>query len=161
MKMIRTLIVVVLLGASGAPAFSQTPQTKKLSTPVLVNTCLITRRFQQMVDFYQRVLGVTPHNLVSGVYAEFPTGKGVVAIFSSDAQEHYIPGSAEAASNQSAILEFRVVNVDAEFAHLQDLVKTWVKPPSNTPWGTRSFYFRDPDGNLIDFYTPVKRQSKP
>jgi catechol 2,3-dioxygenase-like lactoylglutathione lyase family enzyme len=24
------------------------------------------------------------------------------------------------------------------------------------PWGTRSFYFRDPDGNLIDLYAPVK-----
>ena len=23
-------------------------------------------------------------------------------------------------------------------------------------WGTRSFYFRDPDGNLVDFYVPAK-----
>lgn len=23
------------------------------------------------------------------------------------------------------------------------------------PWGTRSIYFRDPDGNLVDFYSPV------
>jgi catechol 2,3-dioxygenase-like lactoylglutathione lyase family enzyme len=34
------------------------------------------------------------------------------------------------------------------------LVKTWVKPPTTQPWGTRSLYFRDPDGNLIDFYAP-------
>jgi catechol 2,3-dioxygenase-like lactoylglutathione lyase family enzyme len=27
---------------------------------------------------------------------------------------------------------------------------------TNSAWGTRSFYFRDPDGNLIDFYAPVK-----
>jgi uncharacterized glyoxalase superfamily protein PhnB len=141
MKMIRPFIVVVLLGASGASAFSDRSQTKKLSTPVLVNTCLVTRRFQQMVGFYQRVLGAAPHNLVSGVYAEFPTGRGVVAIFSSDAQEHYIPGSAEVASNKSAILEFRVVDVDAEFARLQDVVKTWVKRPSNTPWGNPLFLF--------------------
>lgn len=24
------------------------------------------------------------------------------------------------------------------------------------PWGNRSFYFRDPDGNLINFYSRVK-----
>jgi catechol 2,3-dioxygenase-like lactoylglutathione lyase family enzyme len=39
-------------------------------------------------------------------------------------------------------------------AALQPLVKTWVKPPTTQPWGTRSFYFRDPDGNLVDFFSP-------
>jgi catechol 2,3-dioxygenase-like lactoylglutathione lyase family enzyme len=79
----------------------------------------------------------------------------VLAIFSASAQEKYIPGSAKAARNQSAILEFSVTNVDKEYARLQGLVKTWVKPPTTQPWGTRSLYFRDPDGNLVDFYTPA------
>jgi catechol 2,3-dioxygenase-like lactoylglutathione lyase family enzyme len=35
-------------------------------------------------------------------------------------------------------------------------VKDWVKLPSTRPWGTRSVYFRDPDGNLVDFYTRSK-----
>jgi catechol 2,3-dioxygenase-like lactoylglutathione lyase family enzyme len=54
------------------------------------------------------------------------------------------------------ILEFRVSDVDQEYVRLQSLVKTWVKPPTTQPWGTRSIYFRDPDGNLVDFYTPAK-----
>jgi len=33
-----------------------------------------------------------------------------------------------------------------------------VKPPTTQPWGTRSVYFRDPDGNLVDFFALVKRQ---
>jgi catechol 2,3-dioxygenase-like lactoylglutathione lyase family enzyme len=37
-------------------------------------------------------------------------------------------------------------------------VKTWAKPPTTQPWGTRFIYFRDPDGNLVDFYTPPKVQ---
>lgn len=57
--------------------------------------------------------------------------------------------------NKSAILQFRVRDVDKEYARLQGIVKTWVKPPTNQPWGTRSFYFRDPDGNLVDFYGPL------
>jgi uncharacterized glyoxalase superfamily protein PhnB len=83
---------------------------------------------------------------------------GVLAIFSADAQEKYIPGSAAAGNNKSAILEFRVAEVDLEYARLQGLVKTWVKPPTTQSWGTRSIYFRDPDGNLVDFYAPAKKQ---
>jgi uncharacterized glyoxalase superfamily protein PhnB len=123
---------------------------------VLVNTCLITGKFTELVDFYQLALGVSPQPVTSGVYAEFPTGRGVLAIFSAEAQEKYIPGAAQPANNRSAILEFRVANVDAEYVRLQSFVETWVKPPTNQPWGTRSLYFRDPDGNLVDFYSPVK-----
>jgi uncharacterized glyoxalase superfamily protein PhnB len=79
-----------------------------------------------------------------------------VAIFSADAQEKYIPGSAKAATNHSVILEFQVADVDEEYRRLQGLVKDWVKPPTTQPWGTRSIYFRDPDGNLVDFYKPAK-----
>jgi len=79
----------------------------------------------------------------------------VLSIFSYRAQEKYIPGSAVAEKNRSVILEFRVANVDAEYRRLQGLVKTWVKPPTTQPWGSRSIYFRDPDGNLVDFYTLV------
>jgi len=81
----------------------------------------------------------------------------VLAIFSAQAQEKYIPGSATAASNRSMILEFRVSDVDGEYARLRSLVKVWVKPPTTQPWGTRSVYFRDPDGNLVDFFAPARK----
>ncbi len=58
--------------------------------------------------------------------------------------------------NHSLVLEFEVGDVDREYARLHDLVKTWVKEPSTQPWGTRSTYFRDPDGNLVDLFTVVK-----
>jgi catechol 2,3-dioxygenase-like lactoylglutathione lyase family enzyme len=115
---------------------------------------------RRLVDFYQQVLGLQAK--WSGEdYAEFHTGVGVLAVFSWSAQERYIPTLTEAAKNKSVILEFRVADVDQEYARLQPLVKTWVKPPTNQPWGTRSIYFRDPDGNLVDFYVSVKPQSTP
>ena len=158
MKTIRFAVVAALLVALAWPAAQSDAQVSDASRPVLVNTCLITKQFTQLVDFYRRALGIAPQNVVSGVYAEFSTGAGVLAIFSAKAQAQYIPGSADAASNRSAILEFRVADVDGEFARLQGLVKTWVKRPANTPWGTRSFYFRDPDGNLVDFFAPANKQ---
>ncbi|MGA8493077.1 MAG: VOC family protein [Terriglobales bacterium] len=124
-------------------------------TPRLVNACVITDDVKRLVEFYEPVLALKAKR--SGEdYAEFPTGGGVLAIFSAKAQEEYIPGSAGARENKSVILEFRVADVDEEYRRLQGMVKTWVKPPSTQPWGTRSVYFRDPDGNLVDFYAPIK-----
>ena len=125
--------------------------------PTLVNICLITSDVKRLVDFYEPVLGLEA-KLSGKDYAEFHTEIGVLAIFSAEAQERYIPGSADAGKNRSTILEFRVADVDQEYLRLQSLVKTWVKAPTTQPWGTRSFYFRDPDGNLIDFYMTARAQ---
>ena len=120
--------------------------------PILTTTCLITTNVGRLVSFYEKVLRMKAQ--WSGEqYAEFRTGVGVLAIFSADAQEKYIPGSTNAASNRSTILEFKVADVDHEYVRLQPLVTIWVKKPTTQPWGTRSVYFRDPDGNLVDFYT--------
>jgi uncharacterized glyoxalase superfamily protein PhnB len=122
--------------------------------PVLVNTGVVTENVKRLVGFYGPILGQKAKSSGDD-YAEFETGVGVLAIFSSSAQERYIPGSAEAAKNRSVILEFKVADVDAEYRRLKGVVKTWVKPPTTQPWGTRSIYFRDPDGNLVDFYSPA------
>ena len=117
-------------------------------------TCLITSNIKALTTFYVQVLQIEPRKIGED-YVEFRTSAGTLALFSADAQEKYIPGSTIPGQNHSAILQFRVDNVDEEYARLHDLVKQWVKPPTTQPWGTRSIYFRDPDGNLVDFFAPV------
>jgi uncharacterized glyoxalase superfamily protein PhnB len=143
----------LFLAAVGLRTGLDVPRTAS-GRPALINTCLISQNVPRLVAFYTQILSV-PAKTVGNQYAEFHTSVGVLAIFSSEAQEKYIPHSSEPGINRSVILEFEVADVDKEFQRLQGLVKDWVKPPTNQPWGTRSFYFRDPDGDLVDFFTPA------
>jgi catechol 2,3-dioxygenase-like lactoylglutathione lyase family enzyme len=153
----KCLSIGLIVALAGRVANSQGADNHPTlsAAPKLVNTCVITDNVEQLVQFYEPILALKAQR--SGKdYAEFHTGVGVLAIFSLAAQEKYIPGSAQALRNKSVILEFSVLDVDKEYVRLQSLVKIWVKPPTTQPWGTRSIYFRDPDGNLVDFYTPRK-----
>ncbi len=154
-RIVATAVIVIAIPlAVDARRLASHPERP---TPVLVNTCLITNNVKQLTNFYEKVLRISAKQS-SAEYAEFPTGVGVLAIFSAKAQEQYIPRSAQADTNKSAILEFEVDDVDQEYARLQSIVTDWVKDPTTQPWGTRSFYFRDPDGNLVDFYAWAKNR---
>ena len=44
---------------------------------------------------------------------------------------------------------------DAEFDRLHLFASECVAPPTDWPWGMRSTWLRDPDGNLVSLYAPV------
>lgn len=61
------------------------------------------------------------------------------------------------------IIEFLVEDVDAEHLRLQGSVTalggTFANTPTTMPWGNRSLLVRDPDGNLVNCFTPVTPDS--
>jgi catechol 2,3-dioxygenase-like lactoylglutathione lyase family enzyme len=148
------ILLMPMVLVAGVLTRSSLPHTVAGAERALINTCLITKDVEKLAAFYAQVLQIEPHK-EGNSYAEFRTSGAVLALFAADAQEKYIPGAAQPAQNHSAILEFRVNDVDREYARLQNAVKMWVKPPSTQPWGTRSIYFRDPDGNLVNFFAVV------
>jgi catechol 2,3-dioxygenase-like lactoylglutathione lyase family enzyme len=149
---LRLCLAAFLPGVLGSGAAKV---THPVGSPTLAHTCLITGDVERLVDFYEPILKIKAKRSGDD-YAEFTTGASVLAIFSFAAQEKYIPGSSQAAANHSLVLEFQVTDVDQEYRRLRGIVKTWVKPPTTQPWGTRSIYFQDPDGNLVDFFSPIK-----
>lgn len=69
-------------------------------------------------------------------------------------------GSAEPGANRSAILEFIVEDVDAEYERLSDQIGEVVTVPTTMPWGNRALLVRDPDGNLVNLFTPVTEAAR-
>jgi predicted enzyme related to lactoylglutathione lyase len=119
-----------------------------------VSTRIITGDVTRLVDFYEMVTEV-PAVWGNELFAEIPTPVGTLAIGSDKTVPLFGAGSAEPAANRSAIVEFLVEDVDAEFERLRDRVTDVVTEPTTMPWGNRALLVRDPDGNLVNLFTPV------
>lgn len=116
--------------------------------------CLITKDVPSLADFYTRVLGVTAEG--DAAHMELHTEGAGIAIFSIEGMEGMAPDSMQGAGCGSITLAFEVQDVDAEYERLKTLGVAFVMLPRTHPWGARSFWFRDPDGNIVDFYAQIK-----
>ncbi|WP_369372574.1 VOC family protein [Streptomyces sp. cg36] len=120
-----------------------------------VSIRIITSDVVRLVEFYERATGV-PATWATEDFAELRTAGGAaLAIASTRTVPLFAPGSARPADNHSAIIEFLVDDVDRVHQNLADVVTDFVNEPTTMPWGNRSLLFRDPDGNLVNFFTPV------
>jgi predicted enzyme related to lactoylglutathione lyase len=124
-----------------------------------VSTRIITADVNRLVDFYEMVTGgcaIWGNEL----FAEIPTPIGTLAIGSDKTVPLFGDGSAEPAANRSAIVEFIVEDVDSEYERLRERVGEVVTKPTTMPWGNRALLFRDPDGNLVNLFTPVTEEAR-
>jgi predicted enzyme related to lactoylglutathione lyase len=119
-----------------------------------VSTRIITGDAKRLVEFYEQVTGV-PANWFTEDFAEITTKGATLAIGSTRTIPLFAPGAARPADNHSVIIEFLVDDVDRVHENLAGLVGDFVTEPTTMPWGNRSLLFRDPDGNLVNFFTPV------
>lgn len=116
-------------------------------------TRIITDDVDALVAFYERVTGVAATRLHE-LFAEIRTHTGTLAIASSATVPLLGEGAAEPRANRSVMLDFLVDDVDALYPTLKVGVEI-VAEPTTMPWGNRSLLFRDPDGNLVNFFTPT------
>ena len=122
------------------------------------STRLVVRDIKTVVNFYETITGQKAEWLAL-VFAEIVTPAATLAIGAGETVALFREGSAEPASNRSAIIEFQVEDVDAEFAKLKSEVEV-VHEPKMMPWGNRAVQFRDPEGTLISMYTPATETAK-
>jgi catechol 2,3-dioxygenase-like lactoylglutathione lyase family enzyme len=123
-----------------------------------VSMRIITGDIKRLVGFYEDITGL-PATWYTEEFAELPTPSCTLAIGGTRTMELFGAGAARAADNHTAIIEFRVDDVDKEYEKLKRMIGEFVEPPTTKPWGNRSLLFRDPDGNLINFFTPVSAEA--
>ena len=122
------------------------------------STRLIARDIKALVGFYENLMGQKAEWLAP-VFAEIVTPAATLAFGAAETVALFKEGSAEPASNRTAIVEFQVEDVEAEFARLKNDVEV-VHEPKMMPWGNRTTQFRDPEGTLVGMYTPVTDAAK-
>ena len=122
----------------------------------LVSVRIITDNVTGLVKFYEKVTGM-PAVQYTPDFAELQTPSATLAIGSTRTLQFF--GGEEvatAAQNRTVIIEFRVADVEQDYERLTDLLQTHlVQKPTTMPWGNKSLLFRDPDGNLVNLFTPV------
>jgi len=120
---------------------------------------MVTGNVQRMVSFYEQMTG---QNAVWSTldFAEIRFPTVTLAIAHENTIALFGAGAARPADNHSLIIEFLVEDVDADYARLSAALQDLVLPPTTQPWGNRSLLFRDPDGNLINLFTPVSEAAQ-
>ncbi len=122
-----------------------------------VSIRIITADIKRLARFYEQITGI-PVKMYTEDFGELKTPACTLAIGSTRTLQLFGGDVARPADNHTAIIEFRVDNVDQEYERLKKVFSEFVQEPTTMPWGNRSLLFRDPDGNLINFFTPVSAE---
>jgi catechol 2,3-dioxygenase-like lactoylglutathione lyase family enzyme len=117
--------------------------------------CIVTRDVRRMRDFYQAVLEAKVDGDDEPV--TFRIEGAELSLFPAQGMEEMAPGSTEGMGSGSCVLEFEVRDVDRAYRRLVEMQVPIVKLPQTYPWGRRSLWFHDPDGNVVNFYAQVGR----
>ena len=119
-----------------------------------VSIRIVTGDVARLVDFYERATGVQA-SWSNEDFAELRTTSATLAIAGIRTVPLFAPDAVRLSDNRSVIIEFLVDDVDGVHRNLTGFVEDFVNEPTTMPWGNRSLLFRDPDGNLVNFFTPV------
>jgi predicted enzyme related to lactoylglutathione lyase len=119
---------------------------------------IITDDVARLAGFYEQATG-QPAARSGPDFAELSTSRATLAIASTRTVQLFGSGAASPADNHTVIIEFLVDDVDAVHDNLKGLVDEVVSEPATMPWGNRSLLLRDPDGNLVNFFTPVTAEA--
>jgi predicted enzyme related to lactoylglutathione lyase len=130
-----------------------------MSNVNLVSIRIITADIKRLVQFFETATG-TAANWFTDDFAEVRSKSFTLAIGSTRTLAFFGGEIAEPFTNKSIIIEFLVENVDNDYLRIKDLAPEIVQEPTTMPWGNRSLLFRDPDGNLINFFTPIRDEAK-
>jgi lactoylglutathione lyase len=124
----------------------------------LTDVRLLVHDFRGCLEFYRDVLGLNVRMEVPDVYAELEAGGVHVSLYPHDLMRKAVPSLQGAESSDRFLLNLRVDDTDASYRQLRERgVAFMTEPHDKEEWGIRVAHFRDPDGNLIEIYSPIEQ----
>ena len=117
--------------------------------------CLVTNDVPALAGFYMKVLDAKVKG--DDNHMELNTEGAGITIFTVEGMERMVPGCMQGAGQGNVVIGFEVEDVDKEYERLKELDVEIVKLPESYPWGSRSVWFRDPAGNIIDFFANLRK----
>jgi len=117
-------------------------------------TVIFVRDMAAMRRFYEDVLALSLLRELSPNWIEYGLGSNTLALARPSRTAADAPTPAGSASLQ---LAFKVAAAEVD-ACADELVRQGVvllSSPTNQPFGHRTLFFRDPDGNLLEVYAEI------
>ncbi len=114
------------------------------------DVCFITDDVLQLSTFYKAVFGGTVEG--NKVHSSLVAG-GITFTFdfAETLQENPVFRYVSTEGANNVIVGFKVDDADTEYQRLLPLGIEMLNQPTTHPWGARSFQFKDPDGNILNF----------
>lgn len=117
-------------------------------------TVIFVRDMPAMRRFYEDILCLPVQRELSPGWIEYQLGGNTLALARPSLTAGDVPLPPGSAALQ---LAFRVSpsDVDACAEELMAKGVALVSPPTDRPFGHRTLFFRDPDGNLLEMYAEI------
>lgn len=133
------------------PSNQSAPRSPFSAIRAIDYTVIFVRDMVAMRRFYEDVLALSLLRELSPNWIEYGLGSNTLALARPSRTATDAPIPSGSASLQ---LAFRVSAAEVD-ACADELVRQGVallSPPTNQPFGHRTLFFRDPDGNLLEVY---------
>ena len=117
-------------------------------------TVIFARQMSKMREFYGSTMGFPLLRELSPKWVEYRVGSNILALAEPGTRfDDPLPP----VGVMSLQLAFRVApqEVDACAATLEERGVAIVSPPTDQPFGHRTLFFRDPDGNVLEIYADI------
>ncbi|MCI4361540.1 MAG: VOC family protein [Thermoplasmata archaeon] len=137
-----------------------TPVAEPVTRPRFYGPMCIARDFAASPRFYRYVLRLEGGG--ESPYAEFTAEKGSSLVLLDGAFWASVggpsPPPASAEPRTGVVLAIKVPDVDAEHERLQREGVSLMSPPTDRPpMGLRNLLLLDPDGNVVELYSDLRR----
>jgi predicted enzyme related to lactoylglutathione lyase len=128
----------------------------------LVQSRIVTDDVEGLARFYAALMGTSV--TLNEYYVEVPAGQVTVGLSKrrfTEYQESQAARTGKPCRRTGFVLDFLVDDVDAEYERIAALGVDWVMPPTDQPWGSRAMIFADPEGNLVNVFSPLGDRTEP